>query len=216
MNTPGNAPFPIGRTARPGKLQWRQQLLRARRVLPAEVRAAEAELLVDAVLRAARGLPGPVCCYVPTPDEPGSLAMLDALRIQGHEVLLPVVPTDRAGKLGPPGPMSWAAYRGVESLTTGPYGLRQPAGPGWGPAALARAGLVLVPALAVDRRGVRLGKGGGWYDRSLPLARPSTPLIAVVRDAEVVDALPMSRHDVLMTGVVTPRRGLRALPLRQR
>jgi 5-formyltetrahydrofolate cyclo-ligase len=73
--------------------------------------------------------------------------------------------------------------------------------------------LVLVPALAVDRRGVRLGKGGGWYDRSLPLARPTTPLIAIVRDREVVDVLPMAHHDVLMTGVITPQRGLRTLPL---
>jgi 5-formyltetrahydrofolate cyclo-ligase len=210
MSTPGDIP----RTSRPGKAEWRRRLLRARRAVPDEVWAAEAELLVEAVVDAARDAEGPVCCYAPIRDEPGSLAMLDALRADGHEVLLPVVPVDRSGRAARPEPMSWAPYRGVDALRTGPYGLHQPEGPDWGPAALASAGLVLVPALAVDRRGVRLGRGGGWYDRSLPLARPTVPLVAVVRDEEVVDALPMGPHDVLMTAVITPNLGLRALPLR--
>jgi 5-formyltetrahydrofolate cyclo-ligase len=210
MSTPGDTP----RAVRLGKAEWRRRLLSARRALPEEVRASEARLLLDAMLGAARDASGPVCCYVPTPDEPGSLDILDALRAEGHEVLVPVVPTDRAGVAAPPGPMSWAPYRGAAALGSGPFGLRQPDGPGWGPAALARAALVLVPALAVDRRGVRLGRGAGWYDRSLPLARPTTPLVAVVRDCELVEALPMGRHDVLMTAVVTPALGLRPLPLR--
>jgi 5-formyltetrahydrofolate cyclo-ligase len=209
MSTAGDTP----QTLRPGKAEWRHQLRLARRALPDEVRAAEAEQLVTAVLEAARATAGPVCCYVPTREEPGSLAMLEALRAEGHQVLVPVVPARRPGAPPPSGPMSWAPYRGPDDMVAGPLGIRQPAGPGWGPAALASAGLVLVPALAVDRRGVRLGKGGGWYDRSLPLARPTTPLIAIVRDREVVDVLPMAHHDVLMTGVITPQRGLRALPL---
>ena len=49
---------------------------------------------------------------------------------------------------------------------------------------------MLVPALAVDRRGVRIGKGAGYYDRSLPLATPGVPLVAVVYDEELVDRLP--------------------------
>ena len=54
--------------------------------------------------------------------------------------------------------------------------------------------LVLVPALAVDLRGVRLGRGGGWYDRSLPLARSRTALLGLVRDEEVVEiAAPFGR-----------------------
>jgi 5-formyltetrahydrofolate cyclo-ligase len=48
--------------------------------------------------------------------------------------------------------MNWAPYEGADSLLSGPYGLRQPAGPGWGPAAVATADLVLVPALGVDLR----------------------------------------------------------------
>ena len=68
--------------------------------------------------------------------------------------------------------------------------------------------VVLVPALAVDRRGVRLGRGAGFYDRSLTLARPDTPLIAVVRDDELLDRLPAEPHDVRMTHALTPQKGL--------
>jgi 5-formyltetrahydrofolate cyclo-ligase len=66
----------------------------------------------------------------------------------------------------------------------------------------------LVPALAVDRAGVRLGRGAGFYDRALPLADPAARLIAVVRDDELVDALPAEPHDVPMTHALTPSSGL--------
>jgi 5-formyltetrahydrofolate cyclo-ligase len=91
------------------------------------------------------------------------------------------------------------------------FGLLEPAEP-WLPAsALADADLVLVPALAVDRRGVRLGRGRGFYDRSLPARNPKAQLVAVVRDQELVDELPFEPHDVRMTHVLTPGRGVIAL-----
>jgi 5-formyltetrahydrofolate cyclo-ligase len=64
--------------------------------------------------------------------------------------------------------------------------------------------LVLVPALAVDRRGIRIGKGAGYYDRSLPLADPGVPLVAVVYDEELVDRLPAEEHDFPVTAVLRP------------
>ncbi|WP_307846232.1 5-formyltetrahydrofolate cyclo-ligase, partial [Rhodococcus sp. CX] len=67
------------------------------------------------------------------------------------------------------------------------------------------------PALAVDRRGVRLGRGAGFYDRTLHLADPSARLIAVVRDEELVDELPEDPHDIRMTHALTPSGGLTAL-----
>jgi 5-formyltetrahydrofolate cyclo-ligase len=190
------------------KAVWRRLLLRGRRAVPTDVRAAEAGTLVDAA-RTACAAAGAhtVCAYVPAGAEPGSVAMLDGLRAAGIEVLLPVVPAGADGALG------WGRYLGEESLVAGAYGLREPDGEDLGPTAIARAGLVLVPALAVDVRGVRLGRGAGWYDRSLPLARPGTPLVAVVRDDEVVEALPAEPHDVRMTGVLTPGAGLRLLPI---
>jgi 5-formyltetrahydrofolate cyclo-ligase len=71
--------------------------------------------------------------------------------------------------------------------------------------------VVLVPALAVDRRGVRLGRGGGFYDRSLSFCRPGARLVAVVRDSELVDELPGEPHDVPMTHALTPGGGLTRL-----
>ena len=93
-------------------------------------------------------------------------------------------------------------------LVPAPFGLREPQEP-WLPAdAVADATAVLVPALAVDRAGARLGRGAGYYDRTLPLADPAARLIAVVRDDELVDEVPAEAHDVAMTHALTPRRGL--------
>ncbi len=142
-----------------------------------------------------------VCAYLPIGSEPGSVALLEALRAHGHRVLLPVV----VGAA----PLDWAVHTGPEGLRPGPHGLREPSGPLLGPAAVGGAGLVLVPALAVDRRGARLGRGGGHYDRTLPAA--VAPLVAVVRDEEFVAELPHEEHDVRMTAVLTPERGLTRL-----
>jgi 5-formyltetrahydrofolate cyclo-ligase len=152
---------------------------------------------------------GPVCAYVPVGTEPGSLALLDALLDIGHDVLLPVIPLNPQSSAA----MGWGFYRGPDSLTEGPYRLRQPKGPLLGASAVSSAPVVLVPALAVDQHGVRLGRGAGWYDRTLPLARADAALIAVVRDTELVSRLPSEPHDVLMTCILTPVGGLRALPL---
>ncbi len=178
------------------KCEWRARLLAARRLVPSAQHAEEATALAAAV----GSIPGdPVCCYLPIGTEPGSLAMIDALA--PRRVLLPVV----TGAT----PLDWAGYDGPDSLVNGPFGLLEPAGPRLGPAAIGLAELVLVPALAVDRAGTRLGRGGGHYDRSLPLVRPGTPLVAVVRDVELVDELPAEPHDVRMTAALTPVGGLR-------
>ncbi|MDQ3825225.1 MAG: hypothetical protein M3319_16065, partial [Actinomycetota bacterium] len=79
-------------------------------------------------------------------------------------------------------------------------------------AVIATAALVLVPALAVDWHGTRLGRGGGHYDRTLPLASPGIPLVAVVRDDELLASVPVQPHDVPVTAALTPRRGLLTLP----
>ena len=73
----------------------------------------------------------------------------------------------------------------------------------------------MLPALAVDRRGVRLGRGRGFYDRSLPGRNPQSRLVALVRDDELVDELPSEPHDVPMTHVLTPTGGLTTLPIRE-
>lgn len=180
------------------KRAWRARLLAARRLVPSARHAADATALAAAI----GSLPGdPVCCYLPVGTEPGSPAMLRALA--GRRVLLPVVTG--------PDPLDWAVYEGPASLADGPYGLREPTGTRLGPAAIGQAELILVPALAVDRHGTRLGRGGGHYDRSLPLIEPGTPLVAVVRDDELVATLPAEPHDVRMTAALTPTGGYQPL-----
>ncbi|QDQ97036.1 5-formyltetrahydrofolate cyclo-ligase [Tomitella fengzijianii] len=141
-----------------------------------------------------------VCAYVPTETEPGGVRMLDDALAAGLRVLVPVT--------GAPGPLSWAQYTGSGSLRPARYGLLEPPGPVLAPSAIAGATLILVPAVAVDLRGVRLGRGGGYYDRTLPLAAPGAAMVCVVGDGELVDELPEDPHDVRVGTVLTPRRGV--------
>ena len=185
------------------KAEWRTALLAARRSVPQAVRDEEASMLC----RHLDGLTGgvrTVCAYLPVGSEPGSAAMVDRLAQLCDDVLLPVTAE------GEHRPLSWGRYR-PGTLVPARFGLLEPPGPWLPPETIARADLVLVPALAVDRGGVRLGRGGGFYDRSLALCAPGTPLIAVVRDAEVVDDLPHDPHDVRVTHALTPSAGLIAL-----
>lgn len=189
------------------KQQWRTELLARRSAVAPQVRAAEAVALADSITAVLDASPDAttewVAGYIPVGSEPGSPAMLDALRSAGARVLVPVT--------GPPGPLDWAEYTGESSLRKARYGLREPDGPRLGPAAIGWARVVVIPTLAVDRRGVRLGRGAGFYDRSLPAARPDARLVAVVRDEEIVDRLPEQPHDRRMNWALLPIGGLRAL-----
>jgi 5-formyltetrahydrofolate cyclo-ligase len=188
------------------KAALREQLLAARGGVADTVRAVEARMLSEH-LEPVVSSGSTVCAYVPVGTEPGSTEMLDMLLRRSRRVLLPVARTTDDGT---PLPLQWGEYR-PGALVPGPWGLLEPPEPVLPASALAEATLVIVPALAVDRRGVRLGRGRGFYDRSLDGRDPQTRLIAMVRDVEFVDELPAEMHDVPMTDVITPRRGVMAL-----
>jgi 5-formyltetrahydrofolate cyclo-ligase len=188
------------------KAELRAEMLLARRRLTSEEHEREAQALVHHLLTLVTDAQT-VCGYVPVGSEPGSVELVDALHRRGIRVLLPVARSDPAGV---PQPLQWGEYRPGE-LVEAPYGLREPAQPWLGADAVADASLILVPALAVDRNGVRLGRGAGFYDRALPLADAAACLVAVVRDDELVDHLPAEPHDVRMTHALTPHGGLVAL-----
>jgi 5-formyltetrahydrofolate cyclo-ligase len=190
-----------GRAVLAEKTRWRTALVAARRALPVAEREARAIALARAAVELAATTGDPVCAYVPVGSEPGSLELVTSLHGAGHEVLLPVVPPDR-------GPLDWAAYTGPDSLAAGPLGLREPTGPRLGPEAIGRARLVLVPGLAVDRDGVRLGRGAGFYDRTLQLAAPDVPIVIVLNDEELVERLPAEPHDRPVTAALLPGAGL--------
>lgn len=196
---PASEDFALHRT----KAQVRAAILAARRSVSPQTRDAEAAVLATHL--SAFFDPGQtVCAYVPVGTEPGSLELIDALARREVVVLLPVA---RHGSDDTSLPLQWGRYR-PGALVEAPFGLREPPQP-WLPAeAVADAAVVLVPALAVDRHGVRLGRGAGFYDRTLPLADPAAVLAAVVRDDELVDKLPSEPHDVRMTHALTPSGGL--------
>ena len=188
------------------KAELRTALLAARRGVSRHEHDSEAQALVQHLPALVAGAET-VCAYVPVGPEPGSIELIDALHRRRIRVLLPVARSDAAGN---PQPLQWGEYRPGE-LVEARFGLREPAEPWLGADAVAQASVILVPALAVDRAGVRLGRGAGFYDRSLPLADPAARLVAVVRDDELVDLLPAEPHDVRMTHALTPRGGLVAL-----
>lgn len=186
-----------------GKAALRQRLLAARRSVSDGARADEARSLADHV-NAVVDSGGTVCAYVPVGAEPGSIEMLDVLLQRANRVLLPVARTTADNS---PVALQWGEYRPGQ-LVAARFGLLEPAGP-WLPAtALAEASVVLVPTLAVDRTGVRLGRGRGFYDRTLVSRNPHARLVAVIRDEELLDELPHEPHDVPMTHALTPGRGL--------
>jgi 5-formyltetrahydrofolate cyclo-ligase len=185
------------------KAALRERLLAARRLVTDAVRADEARSLTEHVA-AVVDSGSTVCAYVPIGTEPGSVAMLDVVLAQAGRVLLPIA---RSSADDSPVALQWGEYRPGQ-LVAARFGLLEPAGP-WLPAtALEEASVVLVPALAVDRTGVRLGRGRGFYDRTLVDRDPRARLIAIVRDEELVEELPREPHDVSMTHALTPGRGL--------
>jgi 5-formyltetrahydrofolate cyclo-ligase len=176
------------------KAEWRRQVLAGRAALTAEQRVRTGEELARSLaplLRTARR----VASYAAVGTEPPT----GAVNALCTELLLPV--------LLPDGELDWAL---AAELRPGPRGLLEPGGPRLGPDAVAGCDLVLVPALAVDASGTRLGRGGGSYDRAL--ARTGARTIALLYDGELVDALPAEPHDVRVRAAVTPATGLVELP----
>ena len=143
---------------------------------------------------------GTVAAYYSAGTEPDTHGLIFALWKRGSYVILPV--------LLPDGDLDWASYEGPESLAPGPHGLLQPVEPVRGPEAIARAHVVLVPALGVDASGNRLGRGGGSYDRALARVRGQVPVIALLYDDELLPELPTQPHDRPVTAVARPGHGI--------
>ena len=187
------------------KAWLRRRLLAARRALgPAEL-AAAGRSIRDAVLELPETqMAGTVAAYWSIGTEPDTHGLLFGLWKRGSYVLLPV--------LLPDGDLDWASYEGPDSLRPGARGLVEPTEPVRGVAAVCSADLVLVPALAVDHSGLRLGRGGGSYDRALARVGAQVPTVALLYDAELVPAVPAGPHDQRVGMVAQPASGVTRLP----
>ncbi len=187
------------------KAALRRRLVAARARLTDAERAEAGHAVRETVLALPETqMAGTAAAYYSVGTEPDTRGLVYALWKRGTYVLLPV--------LLPGGDLDWASYEGPDSLVPGPRGTLQPAEPPRGTAAIASADLVIVPALAVDRRGIRLGRGGGSYDRALARVGGPVPTVALLYGGELLDEVPSGPHDLPVRMIARPREGITRLP----
>jgi 5-formyltetrahydrofolate cyclo-ligase len=188
------------------KSELRGRVKAARSALSADDRSAAARRIRDEVLSDPQvQMAGTIAAYYSIGAEPDTHGLVYALYKRGGYVLLPV--------LRPDGELDWASYEGPDSLVPGPHGLLEPGEARRGTGAITRADAIIVPALAVDAAGNRLGRGGGSYDRALARVGALIPVIALLYDGELADEVPAEPHDVPVRAVAQPG-GIRRLPSR--
>jgi 5-formyltetrahydrofolate cyclo-ligase len=164
------------------------------------------EALRDAVLSLSE-LSGArtVTAYIARTGEPDTGPLLAELAARGVRVLQPV--------LRPDFDLDWVVDDGSRLVSEVHDSLSEPSGPRLGPEGIGAADLVLVPALAVDRSGMRLGHGGGCYDRALTRVAPGVLVVALLNDGEITDTpIPAEPHDRRVDAVATPSGVLRFRP----
>ena len=142
-----------------------------------------------------------VACYLSMPSEPGTGPLIEGLIARGSDVVVPLSLDD--------GTLDWVAYDPAVPVATTALGIPEPTGERLGAGALDSCALVIVPALAVDLAGHRLGRGAGYYDRALVSA--TAPLCALVFAHELLAEVPHEPHDIPVDMAVTPQ-GLFRVP----
>lgn len=158
-----------------------------------------------ALLAVIAARPGAVAGYLPIRSEMDPLPAMTQLR-ESRLVAVPVV--EALGR-----PLRFRPWHPLATLARGPLGTRHPETGDW-----VRPAVVIVPCLAFDRAGYRLGYGGGFYDRTLEALRADGPLLAVglAFAAQEMPAVPREPTDQRLDAIVTEREVIRptdGLPL---
>jgi 5-formyltetrahydrofolate cyclo-ligase len=136
-----------------------------------------------------------IAAYLSTPNEPGTRDFLGWACRKGIRVILPVSRDD--------GLLDWAPYDANEEMED-VAGMPAPTSEILNPMAIDNVGLIFVPAATVDRTGMRMGWGQGYFDKTLGSMEKCPPVYAVIFDSELVDSVPSEVHDKRVDGVVTP------------
>lgn len=166
----------------------------ARRATAHETAKSAGSALVAAMDESGLLRPGAIVSgYMPIRTEIDPRPLMRELSRRGHELCLPVI--DGADK-----PLRFRKWSPGSAMTTGPYGAAVPASGAW-----VEPDLFLVPCLAFDRRGYRLGYGGGYYDRTLAgiAANRDTVAVALAFAAQEMVDLPIEGTDVPVDAVLT-------------
>ncbi|WP_051866750.1 5-formyltetrahydrofolate cyclo-ligase [Corynebacterium atypicum] len=190
------------------KAKLRSQLRAARQALGAERRSdLNAALLAHlaAFLRGFDRPPQTVAAYVPVGAEPGGRLLIEVLQGEAERILLPVSRPD--------GTLLWGEFSGPTSLVPAVFGTLEPPVPHWGTEVLDQCAALIVPAAGISSSGVRIGHGGGYYDRTLAAVRASArhrgvsaPVtVGLVYASEFGVAVPAAPHDARVDVVVTER-----------
>jgi 5-formyltetrahydrofolate cyclo-ligase len=183
------------------KPAWRRRVRELLRALPAEARTVASRHLVNLLLtHPAWSSATSVLCFSPLADEPDITALIDDAVRARKTVALPRYDS---------GNNQYGAAKIEASVqcVRGPFGALEP-GPGCPSVPLNQLDLVLVPGVAFDSAGRRLGRGKGFYDRLLAEVRGHK--CGVAFDEQVVAELPEEPHDVRVDSIVTPTRWLSA------
>jgi 5-formyltetrahydrofolate cyclo-ligase len=138
-----------------------------------------------------------VACYLSAQSEPNTRPYLNWAFGNGIRTLFPITRED--------GLLDWAVGDG-ESEVEGLFGMPEPVGELLSPMAINDADLIIVPAAAIDRTGMRMGWGRGYFDKTLGSMQKCPPVYAVIYDDELLDSVPSEVHDQPVDGVVTPTR----------
>lgn len=137
--------------------------------------------------------------FWPLDDEIDTVPLLTALHERGHPICLPVM-------LGPGQPLSFRAWAPGDTLVPAGFGTREPAED----KAEREPRVLIVPLLAFDRAGFRLGYGGGFYDRTLQKLRAGGEALAVGVGyaGQLCDAVPRDAYDQRLDWIVTERESI--------
>lgn len=178
------------------KSRLRKEIRLRRRNRPAgEREAATAGLTKQLIALVRERSPQLVGCYLSGGDEPDTRPFLSWAAANGVDVLVPVSRAD--------GLLDWV-YVSDEPEQIGLFGISEMVGQPVPASVFESVDLLLVPAAAVDRTGMRMGWGRGYFDRALGAMARRPPVFAVIHDEEFLVLVPREDHDLPVDGVVMP------------
>ena len=178
------------------KAELRREALARRDALPAAERAQAAETIAARAFPVAVASGTIVAGFMPMKSEINPLPLMRKLAAAGARLALPVV-------AGPGQPLIMRAWGFGEPLVAGVWGIREP-----GPAAPGVApDIVIVPLLAFDRAGQRIGYGAGYYDMTIAALRTRQAVVAIglAFAAQEIAAVPATARDAPLDLVLTER-----------